>query len=82
MNTTGNTNGAGTTNPSGASLAYIEFVNTTDNTNGAGTIILPEHSWFIVEFVSLSSNTTGNTNGAGTIIPSGAALLYSRVRGR
>ena len=30
--------------------------------------------------VSLNSNTTGNTNGAGTINPSGASLVYSRVR--
>jgi hypothetical protein len=36
-------------------------------------LILPEHPWF-------SSNTTGNTNGAGTINPSGASLVYSRVR--
>ena len=39
-------------------------------------VILPEHPWFIVEFV----NTTGNTNGAGNINPSGASLVYSRVR--
>ena len=37
VNTTGNTNGAGTINPSGASLVIVEFVNTTGNTNGAGT---------------------------------------------
>jgi hypothetical protein len=39
-------------------------------------LIVPEHPWFIEEFV----NTTGNTNGAGTINPSGASLVYSRVR--
>jgi hypothetical protein len=39
-------------------------------------LILPEHPWFIVEFV----NMKGNTNGAGTIIPSGASLVYSKVR--
>ena len=39
-------------------------------------LILPEHPWFIVEFV----NTTDNTNGTGTINPSGASLVYSRVR--
>ena len=38
VNTTGNTNGAGTINPSGASLFIVEFVNTTGKTNGAGTI--------------------------------------------
>ena len=38
MNTTGNTNGVGTINPSGASLIIVEFVNTKGNTNGAGTI--------------------------------------------
>jgi hypothetical protein len=41
-------------------------------------LFLPENPWFIVEFV----NTTGNTNGAGNINPSGASLVYSRVRGR
>jgi hypothetical protein len=38
-------------------------------------LILPEHPWFIVEFV----NTMGNTNGAGTINPFGASLVYNRV---
>ena len=38
VNTTGNTNGVGTINPSGASLIIVEFVNTKGNTNGAGTI--------------------------------------------
>ena len=38
VNTTGNTNGVRTINPSGASLIIVEFVNTTGNTNGAGTI--------------------------------------------
>ena len=82
VNTTGNTNRAGTIIPSGASWFIVEFVNTTGNTNGAGNIILPDHPWFIVDFVSLNSNTTGNTNGAGAINPSGASLVYSRVRGR
>jgi hypothetical protein len=36
-------------------------------------LILPEHPWFIVDFVK----TTGNTNGAGTINCSGASLVYS-----
>jgi hypothetical protein len=38
-------------------------------------LILPEHPWFIIEFV----NMKGNTNGAGTINTSGASLVYSRV---
>ena len=38
VNTTGNTNGAGTINPSEHPWFIVEFVNTTGNTNGAGTI--------------------------------------------
>ena len=38
VNTTGNTNGAGTINPSDHPWFIVEFVNTTGKTNGAGTI--------------------------------------------
>jgi hypothetical protein len=38
---------------------------------GQELLILPEHPWFIVQFM----NTTGNTNGAGTINPSGTYCL-------
>jgi hypothetical protein len=70
-------------------VSPVVFTNSTINQGCSGRInsscvtlleqellILAEHTWFIVEFV----NTTGDTNEAGTINPSGASLVYSRVR--